>query len=104
MNTLIIDTSKRESIKVGLKLGRKDYYLEKKADSQKAQIVLPIIDEILKKHKIELKDLNSIEVNTGPGSFTGLRVGISVANSLSFVLNIPVNNKKPGKFVEPIYQ
>lgn len=104
MNALIIDTSKRESIKVGLRIGKKDHYVERETDSQKAQAVLPMIEEILKKNKIKPEDLNSIEVNTGPGSFTGLRVGISVANALSFVLKIPVNGKKIGEFVEPIYQ
>ena len=38
--------------------------------------------------------LDGIEVETGPGSFTGLRVGVSVANALGFTLGIPVNGKK----------
>ncbi|MFH1536127.1 MAG: hypothetical protein ABIC96_03620 [Patescibacteria group bacterium] len=38
--------------------------------------------------------MRGIEVETGPGSFTGLRVGVSVANALGFALNIPVNGKK----------
>lgn len=38
--------------------------------------------------------LTQIEVETGPGSFTGLRVGVSVANALGFALNIPINGKK----------
>jgi tRNA threonylcarbamoyladenosine biosynthesis protein TsaB len=48
----------------------------------------------LRKNNFEVKDIKEIEVNTGPGSFTGLRVGISVANTLGFVLKIPVNGKK----------
>lgn len=104
MNTLLIDTSDREKIIVGLIVDGKKYFLKRKTDSQKAQIVLPMIEEILKKYNLKSEDLNSIEVNPGPGSFTGLRVGISVANALSFVLKIPINNKKIGKFVEPIYQ
>ena len=38
--------------------------------------------------------LEGIEVETGPGSFTGLRVGVSVANALGYSLGIPVNGKK----------
>jgi len=38
--------------------------------------------------------LEGIEVETGPGSFTGLRVGVSVANALGFSLGISVNGKK----------
>lgn len=59
-----------------------------------SQILLPLIDEILKKNHLSFKDLNAIEVEVGPGSFTGLKVGVSVANALGFALNIPVNGKK----------
>ena len=43
---------------------------------------------------MEFKDLKEVEVEIGPGSFTGLRVGVSVANALGYSLNIPVNGKK----------
>lgn len=59
-----------------------------------SQVLLPMIEKILKKQKLDFKDLQSIEVETGPGSFTGLRVGVSVANALGFALEIPVNGKK----------
>lgn len=41
-----------------------------------------------------LQNLKELEVETGPGSFTGLRVGVAVANALGFALGIPVNGKK----------
>ena len=47
--------------------------------------------------------IDAIEVNAGPGSFTGLRVGASIANALSFALGIPVNGKPLGEIVEPRY-
>lgn len=68
---------------------------------QKAQVVLPLIERLLKKHKLALQDIDGIEVKPGPGSFTGVRVGVSVANALSFALGIPVNGGKI--LVEPIY-
>jgi tRNA threonylcarbamoyladenosine biosynthesis protein TsaB len=43
---------------------------------------------------LKFKDLAKIQVKTGPGSFTGLRVGVSTANALGFSLGIPVNGKK----------
>jgi len=48
------------------------------------------IDEFLKENNINLQDLKAITVFRGPGSFTGLRVGISIANTLTFVLGIPI--------------
>ena len=68
-----------------------------------SQVLLPMIIKILKKNELNLKDLTAVEVNPGPGSFTGTRVGVSVANALGFALDIPVNGKK-GKIVVPIYE
>lgn len=101
---LIINTSSNEEIVVGLKIDGKEDITKEKIGRQKAQVVLPMVEKLLKKHKLNLSDLTTIEVDTGPGSFTGLRVGISIANTLAFTLNIPVNEKKKREFVEPEYE
>jgi|SRR3989344_5722095 len=101
---LLIDSSDNKQIVVGLKIDNNKYFLKHKADSRKAQVILPLTQEILRKHKIGIGDISSIEVNTGPGSFTGLRVGISIANTLGFILKVPINNKKVGDLVEPSYK
>lgn len=88
MLTLLIDTADNKEIKVGLVIGGKKYWLKRKVNFQKAQVVLPMIDELLKKHYLKLSQLEKIEVNSGPGSFTGIRVGLSVANALRFALGI----------------
>lgn len=59
-----------------------------------SQVLLPLIDRLLKQQGMKPKNLERVEVETGPGSFTGLRVGVSVANALGFALGIPVNGKK----------
>ena len=100
---LIIDTSSNKEVKVGLEIDGKKHLLEKTIDHRKAQAVLPMIEELSKKHKLSLKDITAIKVNPGPGSFTGLRVGVSIANTLGFLLKIPVNGKKVGEMVEPKY-
>lgn len=56
--------------------------------------LLPKIDKLLRKHKVQSEQLKWVVVNLGPGSFTGLRVGISVANAFGYGLNIPVIGKK----------
>lgn len=88
---LFIDTSSNKEIKVGIKKGGKSYFLKQKINSQKAQIALPMIDKLLKQHSVSLKDLTSIKVNTRHGSFTGVRVGMAIANALAFVLKIPAS-------------
>lgn len=97
---LYIDTS--DNTKTIVKLD--DDRLEKPSGPDKSQQVLNLINQILKKNKKTLKDLTKIEVETGPGSFTGLRVGLAVANTLGWALKIPVNGKKVGELVEPKYE
>lgn len=101
--TLIIDTSSNKQIKAGIRIEGKENVIVRELDSKKAQIVLPMIEEVLKKNKLSLEDLSLIEVNEGPGSFTGLRVGVSVANALGFALKIPINGKKLGDYVTVKY-
>lgn len=99
---LYIDTSDSEKIIVGLD-GHK---IESDARQERAQKLLKVITQELKKRKKTARALEAIEVNRGPGSFTGLRVGVSVANALGWALGIPVNGqdiKKEGP-VEPVYE
>ena len=100
---LLIDTSNSQETIVGLKIDNKKDFLKGRSKVLKAQNVLPLIEKILKKHKLKTSDLTAIEINIGPGSFTGLRVGIAVANTLAWSLKIPVNGKKIGELPEPEY-
>lgn len=52
--------------------------------------IIEAIDQTLKQANIKLDDLEAVLVIKGPGSFTGLRVGISVANQFSHQLKIPI--------------
>lgn len=91
MIKLFIDTSSRETISVGIKIGKELFTKKRQALSNASQMLLPLISDLLSEKKLSLRDLTYIEVNIGPGSFTGLRVGVSVANALSYSLSIPVN-------------
>ncbi|UMB52722.1 tRNA (adenosine(37)-N6)-threonylcarbamoyltransferase complex dimerization subunit type 1 TsaB [Lutibacter sp. A64] len=48
------------------------------------------IQLVIDESKISLSDLNAIAVSKGPGSYTGLRIGVSAAKGLCFALNIPL--------------
>lgn len=65
-----------------------------------SQVLLPLIMKLLKPRGWDI--LEGIKVEEGPGSFTGLRVGSSVAQALGYALNIPVNGQV-GKPVELRY-
>ena len=55
-----------------------------------AETIHAKINELLTKEQKTLKDLKGIVIFQGPGSFTGLRIGFSVANALADSLQIPV--------------
>lgn len=86
---LFIDTTDSEKVVVGLD-GK---MFESVSKREKAQRLLPFIDEVLKKQEKSIDDISEVEVKTGPGSFTGIRVGVSVANAIGWSQGVKVNGK-----------
>lgn len=87
-----IDTTRADEIKVVLEDSKtkiRDQLIAKQAKG--SQMLLSLIAQILKKNNKKITDIKEIKVNPGPGSFTGTRVGVSVANALGFALDVPVN-------------
>jgi len=89
--TLYIDTT--DSLKTIIRIN--DIQFVQKYSSPREQNILLFIDSVLKENNANLNDIASIEVNPGPGSFTGTRVGVAIANTLAQSLNIPINGEKP---------
>ncbi len=58
------------------------------------------IEEILNKSSISYKDLHGLAVFKGPGSFTGLRIGVSVANALAYSQAIPIVSRGGKNWLE----
>lgn len=100
---LQLDTSSNEYINICLIVDGKEFCKNEKYGKTRSQIVLPLLHTLLEEHTTSLRDLNEISVHTGPGSFTGLRVGVSIANTLGNYLKIPINKQPVGKLVEPEY-
>jgi len=93
MNKLVIDTTDNSKTTVELHLKEKTDIISEKC-IPKSQATLVIIDKLLRKNKLKPTDIEEIEVNTGPGSFTGTRVGVAIANALGFGLDVKVNGSK----------
>ncbi len=103
MKVLTIDTSDNKEIVVGIVIDGKEYSEKDVTSRQKPQVTLPLVEVILGKKKLSLSDIDAITVNVGPGSYTGLRVGVAIANTLGFLLQIPINGKPVGERTDPIY-
>ncbi len=102
-NILYIDTRDNKQIIVHLKTNSGMFEEKSIANKNKAQAALPLIERVLKRAKIKTSDIDEIKVERGPGSFTGLRVGISIANTLAFSSQVRINGKKLGEIELPEY-
>lgn len=60
------------------------------ADRDLSLTILSKITELLKRNSIDFDDLKGVVGFKGPGSFTGLRIGLTVANTLAYGLKIPI--------------
>jgi len=88
-----------DNTKAVIRIDDREY--TRNVESPRDQDVLGFLLDCLKKENIKPEDIDSIEVNSGPGSFTGTRVGVAIANALGYSLDVKVNGSYTP--VEPIY-
>ena len=90
MKILAIDTSSKIcSVSI---LEDKNIIIEKHNDDEKthSQKLMPLIDELFKESNLSLDNIDLLACSQGPGSFTGIRIGISTAKAFADVKNIPI--------------
>jgi len=71
------------------------FYYHEEIRSDMSSKILPIIDKALSESNISLKSIDNVFVVTGPGSFTGVRIGVTIAKTIAWALNkkvIPVSS------------
>lgn len=93
MLLLAIDTA-GPNCAVALARGRPDRFdilarREERIGRGHAELLMPMIEAMLAEASLAFSDLDRIAVTAGPGSFTGVRVGIAAARGLALALNIP---------------
>ena len=89
MNLLAIDTA-TESCSVALSVDGTYYHKSTVQPRGHAELVLPFIDEILSDANIQKTSIDGLIVGQGPGAFTGVRIGVAVAQGISLALNLKV--------------
>ena len=87
---LFIDTCSSNLIISIIKNMEMIYYFNEKNDTNLSSKVMPIIDGAFKETNLTIKDINKIFIVNGPGSFTGIRVGVTIAKVIGHSLNIPL--------------
>jgi len=55
-----------------------------------SEFLIPKLEQILNELSLSIEELEGVIVNRGPGSYTGIRVGVTVAKTLAYSLNIPI--------------
>ncbi len=89
MKLLALDTSS-SACSIGLSIDGKITVREIEAPMQQAKIILPLIDELLRSENITINQVDAIAFGRGPGSFTGIRITVSVAQGLAYAIQKPL--------------
>lgn len=89
MVVLIIDSTS-SILQIGLCNNNKVINKRLDSNSNHSKTALKAIDEVLEEFNLTVSNVDQIIVNVGPGSFTGIRIGVALAKSLGYSLNIPV--------------
>ncbi len=84
MTCLAIDTTSSLLALALIKDGETFCLTREVGKSGHSALLLPAIDELFKEHGVTPEMLDTVAVNVGPGSFTGIRIGVSMATSLAF--------------------
>ena len=84
-NILAIETSSVHC-SIGLSKNKEIYLKHSQEENSHGKLIFGFIKDLLKKSQLEKEDIDLIALSVGPGSFTGLRVGCSVAQGLAFGL------------------
>ena len=87
---LLLDSA-NPNLSVGLKKGSKlidkiSYQCEKRH----SEYMVVEIDKLLKRNHIKMKQINGVVVSIGPGSYTGIRIALTIAKVMSLALKIPL--------------
>ncbi len=104
MNKLYIDTRNNKKVIALLEKDGKKFDATSTSENRHPESILLLIEKVCNDGGISIHDIDEIYVEEGPGSYTGLKVGASVANALGFSLDKKINGKKLGELTTPHYE
>lgn len=111
MNYLLIDTANQRRIVTIVSKGAILVNKIEANDTELSKVMVPLLAASFKEAKMEPKDIDTIFVVNGPGSFTGIRIGVTIAKVYAFTMHkkiIPLSElelmattKVPTKYIVP---
>lgn len=90
MNTLFIDTHDKNITLCLYKDGKVIDIIDEVSERNHSDLTMPLIKKLLENNNLTPNNLNEILVVNGPGSFTGVRIGVTIAKTFAYTLNIPI--------------
>ena len=90
MSILAIDTATQVSSVAVVSRERLAAELTMQARLTHSETLMPHIEQVLKMAGVKKENLEGIAVSIGPGSFTGLRIGLAAAKAMAYALSLPV--------------
>lgn len=88
MNILAVDAT-GEVVSVAVQTASQTFAARKSSKRPHDELLLPAVEALLKRAKLDYDDLDAVAVASGPGRFTGIRIGLSFAAILGMKLKIP---------------
>lgn len=88
--TIILDSSNTD-LSIGLaKEGVLIDYISYSAWQQQSEFMVKELDTLLTKYEVKNEEIDDLVVSIGPGSYTGVRIALTIAKTIGYALNIPV--------------
>ena len=90
MTILAIDTSTDYLSLALMRDGKIVGRFHRRSHMRHSSLLVPMIDKLLKKARLKVRDIDCFAISVGPGSFTGLRIGVTTVKGLAYSLNKPI--------------
>ena len=87
---LLIDSTRERLVVVGVVNDNKYYRVVKEGNKRHMPLLMPTVEEVLRKIDTSIENVSYFGAVTGPGSFTGIRIGVASVNAFALALKKPL--------------
>lgn len=90
MYSLLIDTHDKDVLLALYENGKIRDKIEKESKMRHSEITMPSLVELINRNGLRISDIDEILTVVGPGSFTGVRIGVVIAKTIAYLLKKPI--------------